>query len=167
MLKLQNMREGEVVEKVVRRHWMAFLNVVTYTIITVVFIITAYYVFWFHLWVNLWVIIYSMIMILFIFILWLNSELDLYVVTNKRIIWIDQISFLNRKMSECSLKDVQEVNSSTKWLFANILNYGGLIIQTAGTTSNFHMSIVPDPLITARQILNIVDHSKKKPSLEG
>jgi len=45
MLKLQNMREGGVVEKVVRRHWMAFLNVVTYTIITVVFIITAYYVF--------------------------------------------------------------------------------------------------------------------------
>lgn len=91
----------------------------------------------------------------------------MYVVTNKRIIGIDQVSFLDRQVSECSLKDIQEVNSSTKWLFANLLNYGSLTIQTAWTVSNFHMRIVPDPLQCARQVLNIVDHTKKKPTLEG
>jgi hypothetical protein len=38
----------------------------------------------------------------------------MYVITNKRIIGIDQISFLNRTVSECGLADVQEVNSKTK-----------------------------------------------------
>ena len=166
MLKLENMRDGEVVEKVIRRHWMAFLSVAIYSLIALIIIIAVYVVVWFNVWVNLWVVMFSMISILFIFVLWLNSELDLYVITNKRIIWVDQISFLNRKMSECSLKDVQEVNSSTRWLLANILNYGTLTIQTAGTVSNFHMSIVPNPLQTARQVLNIVDHNKKKPTLE-
>ncbi len=167
MLKLQNMREWEVVEKVVRRHWMAFVATALYCFMTVIIIISVYVVFWFNAWVNLGVTMFSMIMMLITYISWLNSELDLYVITNKRIIWVDQISFLDRKMSECSLKDVQEVNSSTKWLFANLLNYGSVTIQTAWTVSNFHMSIVPDPLLTARQILNIVDHYKKKPTLEN
>ena len=166
MLKLDNMRDGEVVEKVIRRHWMAFLSVAVYALLSMIIIIAVYVVAWFNVWVNLWVVMFSMISILFVFVLWLNSELDLYVITNKRIIWVDQISFLNRKMSECSLKDVQEVNSSTRWLLANILNYGTLTIQTAWTVSNFHMSIVPNPLQTARQVLNIVDHNKKKPTLE-
>jgi hypothetical protein len=55
-----------------------------------------------------------MISSLFLYIEWLNNELDMYVVTNKRIIGIDQVSFLNRTISECSLADVQEVNSKTK-----------------------------------------------------
>ncbi|MDD3646389.1 MAG: hypothetical protein PHH06_03195 [Candidatus Gracilibacteria bacterium] len=166
MIKLQNMREGEVVEKVVRRHWMAFLNVWGYAILSIAFVISLYLLFGFQSWVNLTVIIYTMVAILLLFILWLNSELDMYIVTNKRIIGVDQISFLDRQVSECSLKDVQEVNSNTKGLFANLLNYGSLTIQTAGNASNFHMSIVPDPLKCARQILNIVDHNKKKPTLE-
>lgn len=167
MLRLQNMREWEVVEKVIRRHWMAFMNVWTYWTLSIIFIITMYIFFGFKPWVNLLVILYTMVTILFLFILWLNSELDMYIVTNKRIIWVDQISFLDRQVSECSLKDVQEVNSNTKWLFANMLNYGSLTIQTAWTASNFHMSIVPDPLKCARQVLNIVDHNKKKPTLEN
>jgi hypothetical protein len=41
------------------------------------------------------------------------------------------VSFLNREVSECALNDVQEVNSKTKGLLANLLNYGSLTIQTA------------------------------------
>ena len=166
MLRLKNMREWEVVEKVIRRHWMAFVWVWLYTLAAILVVISLYAIFGFTAWVNLLVIVFVMVSILFILVMWLNNELDLYVVTNKRIIWIDQVSFLNRKVSECSLKDVQEVNSSTRWFFANMLNYGSLTIQTAWTMSNFHMSIVPDPLQAARQVLNIVDHNKKKPTLE-
>jgi len=91
----------------------------------------------------------------------------MYVITNMRIIWIEQISFLDREVSECSLKDVQEVNSKTKWLFSNIFDFWDLIIQTAGNISNFHMHMAPDPLHAAREVLNIVDHYKKQPTLEN
>lgn len=167
MLKLENLREGEVVEKVVRRHWIAFFLVAVYAVAGVLVIVWLYSIVWFLAWINILVIVFSMFLLLFLYVLWLNSELDMYVITNKRIIGIDEISFLNRQVSECSLKDVQEVNSLTKWVFANLLDFGSVTIQTAWNTSAFHMAIVPDPLKTARQILNIVDHSKKKPSFEN
>ncbi len=68
-------------------------------------------------------IVFLLFFIMFLYIEWLNHELDLYIVTNNRIIGVEQISFLNRTVSECSLGQVQEVNSKTKGLFANILIY--------------------------------------------
>jgi Bacterial PH domain len=88
---------------------------------------------------------------------WLNHELDMYVVTNNRIIWIEQVAFLNRVVSECNLAQIQEVNSSTQWLFSNILNYGTLTLQTAGRGTHFTMEFCPDILNCSRAVLNVVD----------
>jgi len=81
----------------------------------------------------------------------------MYIVSNNRVIWIDQISFLNRAVSECNLWQVQEVNSKTSWLFANIFNYWTLSIQTAWNQTNLKMDFAPDSMHAARKILNIVD----------
>ena len=81
----------------------------------------------------------------------------MYVVTNNRIIWVEQISFLNRTISEANLWQVQEVNSKTKGFFANILNFWTLSIQTAWNKTTLIMWFVPDVLQQARKILNIVD----------
>jgi len=86
----------------------------------------------------------------------------MYVVSNNRIIWIEQISFLNRTVSECNLWQVQEVNSKTSWLFANILNYGTLSIQTAWNKTTLKMDFCPDSIQAARKVLNIVDDYRDK-----
>jgi Bacterial PH domain len=99
---------------------------------------------------------------LFLFIEWLNHELDMFVITNNRIIGVEQISFLNRNVSECNLGQVQDVSSLTKWFFANILNYGTVTMQTAGNASNFLMDFCPKPLDNGRGILNIVDNYRDK-----
>ncbi|MCB9806748.1 hypothetical protein H6768_02475 [Candidatus Peribacteria bacterium] len=49
----------------------------------------------------------------YIFVHWVNNELDLLIVTNRRIIAYDQIKFLDRKMSQTTIDLVQEVNAST------------------------------------------------------
>lgn len=161
MLNLENLRQWEVVKKVLKRHWMAFLGLFFYTFLLIVVVIAIYLTMWFTAWSNFIVIILVMITSILLYIEWLNNELDMYVITNKRIIGIDQVSFLNRTVSECSLADVQEVNSRTKWVLANIFDYGSVVIQTAWNASNFHMSIVPEPLKSARQILNVVEELKK------
>lgn len=81
----------------------------------------------------------------------------MYVVTNNRIIGIDQISFLNRTISECNLGQVQEVNSKTSGFLANILNYGTLSVQTAWNLTTLKMDYCPDSIQQARKVLNIVD----------
>ncbi len=72
------------------------------------------------------------------------------------------MSFLNRIVSECNLRQVQEVNSSTKGFFANVLNYGTITVQTAGRETNFVMEFCPNPLENARLMLNTVENFRKR-----
>jgi uncharacterized membrane protein YdbT with pleckstrin-like domain len=87
----------------------------------------------------------------------MDHELDMYIITNNRIIGVDQVWFLNRKVSECNLWQVQEVWNQTKWLLANLLNYGSITIQTAWNATNFTMDLSPNPIENSRKILNEVD----------
>jgi len=160
MLQLENLRPGEEVKMVIRRHWIVFVMLWFHALLGLIINIILYILFGNQLWVNIITIIYLSAFLVFMYIEWINHELDMYVITNSRIIWIEQIGFLNREVSQCSLADVQEVNSKTKWFLANMLNYWSLTIQTAWNSSNFHMNYVPDSLQTARKVLNIVEENK-------
>lgn len=158
MLNLLNLREGEKVEMVIRRHWIVFAILWFYFILAVItsLIITLVFQYLPELWLLLNVLFWLIFLIWF-YVQWLNHELDLFIITNNRIIWVEQISFLNRTVSEANLWQVQEVNSQTKWFWANIMDYGDVMVQTAWTASNFDIHFAPTPIQTSRKILNIVD----------
>jgi len=158
MIKLEHLRPGEKVEKVIKRHWIVFVFLWLYFVFAISVSTTILWFFGSQLWVYFVLTCFWLLFSLFLYIQWLNHELDMFVISNNRIIWIDQISFLNRTISECNLGQVQEVNSQTKWLLANLLNYWQVTIQTAWNITNFDMTYVPDAIKSARQILNIVDH---------
>ena len=157
MLQIQNLREWEKIQLVLKRHWIVYIILWIYIFLAFVLTITLYVIFWFSIIANMLNVLFWMIMINFLFIEWLDHELDMYVVTNNRIIWLEQIAFLNRNMSECNLGQVQEVNSRTKWFFSNMLNYWTLSIQTAWNKTTMTMAFCPNSMQEARKILNIVD----------
>ncbi|NVP17226.1 PH domain-containing protein [Candidatus Gracilibacteria bacterium] len=158
MLQLENMRSGEKIVMVVKRHWIVFFILGVYFFLAFIASVSLYIILGFNILTHMLNILFWMIFSLFLYIEWLNHELDMYVVSDNRIIGIEQISFLNRVVSECNLGQVQEVNSKTSGLFANILNYGTLSIQTAGNKTTLQMDFCPDSMQAARKILNIVDH---------
>ena len=160
MLKLENLRDWEEVLMVIRRHWIVFVILWIHAFVGIIINIVLYAMFWFELWVNIFNLIYLNGFIVFMYINWINHELDMYVITNSRIIWIEQVWFLNRDVSQCALNDVQEANINTKWFFSNIFDYWVLTIQTAWNASNFRMEFVPDPLATSRKALNIAEDYK-------
>ena len=160
MLNLENLRKWEKVEMVLRRHWIVFVILGIHGFVGLIINIVLHWMFWFELWVSMFSLIYLMAFGVFMYIEWINHELDMYVVTNSRIIWIEQVWFLNREVSQCALNDVQEVNSKTKWFFANMFNYWDLTIQTAWNASNFRMNFVPDSLWASRKVLNFVEDYK-------
>ncbi|QFR39740.1 hypothetical protein A9Q91_06050 [Candidatus Gracilibacteria bacterium 28_42_T64] len=146
----------------VRRHWIIFVMLgaifVTGVIISIIlFVILGVTFLSMMLNITFW-----LFFLLVLYIKWLNHELDLYIITNNRIIGVEQKSFLDRKVSETNLGQVQEVNSSTKGVFSNLLNYGTLFIQTAGSQQNLKMDFAPDSMQEARKILNIVDDYRDK-----
>ena len=164
MLNLQNLKPGEEVIKVVRRHWIiyVFLGInmffaVWVSILTILFIGN-------NLWCYFLLVIFWLFVSIFMYIRWLDHELDMYVITNSRIIGIEQVWFLNRSLSETNLLQIQDVKSSTKWLLSNIFDFGTLTIQTAWSLTNFEMTFAPNVIQTARVILNIVYDYRDKDS---
>lgn len=166
MLHLENMRPWEKVITVIKRHWIVYVILWIYFFIWIIISISVYLILWTTVLSNLTNIVFWLFFSVFLYIEWLNHELDMYVVTNNRVIWIDQISFLNRNVSECNLWQVQEVNSKTSGLFANILNYWTLSIQTAWNVTTLKMDFCPDSMQAARKLLNVVDDYRDKQNIK-
>ena len=166
VLAVKNLRTGESIQYVLHRHWITLVYTGIYIgfvlLIALLMLVYQGTVFAFipASLFSLLLIAFVMVMTLIIYVYWVDNELDFYIVTNERIIGIEQLSFLNRTVRECSLDQVQEVNGFAKGLLENLLNFGSVTIRTASDTSEFKMDIAPEPLEHARIILNIIQEYK-------
>lgn len=80
------------------------------------------------------------------FAIWTHYYLDLWVVTDRRIILIDQIKFFSRNVSVFRLERTQDIEYQVKGLIPTLLNFGTIKAQTAGAhESNFSSKGMPDP----------------------
>lgn len=165
-LQISNLRPGERIEYVLHRHWITLIYtggyifvLIAVTILMLIFHNSLSVVIPSTL-LTLLLLAFIMFFTLFIFVYWIDNELDFYIITNERIIGIEQLSFLNRTVRECSLDQVQEVNGFARGLLENILNFGSVRIRTASDVSEFNMELAPDPLENARIILNLIQEYK-------
>lgn len=80
------------------------------------------------------------------FTTWTHYYLDLWVITDRRIIVIDQRGFFNRKVSSFRLERMQDIKVTVTGIVATLLNFGTIRAQTAGANeSNFASTGMPDP----------------------
>ncbi len=78
-------------------------------------------------------------------------------ITDKNVIQVIQKSLYERKVSHISLANVEDVTSEQRGVFANMLNFGTLKIETAGEQANFIFQLCPHPNRVARIILDAKD----------
>jgi len=94
---------------------------------------------------------------------WLNDEFDLFILTDRRLIDITQVSFLKRTVATTPLDQIQDTTSDIHGIVGTILNYGSIDVQTAaGDASSFTIDHVPDPSLVARKILTYAEERKGK-----
>lgn len=105
--------------------------------------------------------VYYLSVILFFYSYFLDFYLDLLVVTNDRLIDIEQIGVFARSVSEVDLYQIQDITSEVKGIFASLFNYGNLFIQTAGATEKFNIHNVPNPEQLRREILDLAEEDRK------
>lgn len=166
---LQNtFRSDEELKLVLKRHWIVYVYLgfyIFFLIVSSILLITYHSsIFSFIPWdvFSIFLIVYYLIYLLFLYITWINNELDLFVITNHRIRGIEQLSFLNRTISECSLDDIKEVNAQTKGLLENLFNFGTVSLHTASENSNFVMRFAPEPIDNASITRNVIQDNKAK-----
>ncbi len=166
MLKL---KEGEIIIGTFRKHWIlpaintavvsilflipvvALLFLVGETITTEYFEITfrleepSVAVFIISLWgLFLWIRFFSF---------WTDHHLDGWVLTNKRVIDMEQRGFFRRESASFRLERLQDVTTEVKGIIATLLKYGDVHVQTAGTDREFVLRHATNPKHVKEKIL--------------
>lgn len=80
------------------------------------------------------------VMLVYVYIDWHD---DFYVVTNKRVVHVDQIPGIRQKLEEAPLSAIQEIQFARNSIIAHVLNFGDLRVETFG--GSVAMKDVPQP----------------------
>jgi Bacterial PH domain len=80
--------------------------------------------------------------------------LNIWIVTDSRVLDIWQIAFFNRKVSELHLESIQDISVNTSGIVQSYFNFGNIDIQTAASAQHFTFEEVPDPLDIKDSIMN-------------
>ena len=88
-------------------------------------------------------IAYLMIIMLIAFLFWMDHYLDVWIITNERVIDVEQHGLFRRETSEFGIDKVQDITVEVPHMIATFLKYGNLRIQTAGERS-FTIKDVPN-----------------------
>ncbi len=175
---LPNQRPDEHVVLFLRRHWFALLTIVTaFFSLTIIPLALAWY-FWSL--VGAWIAgpitgpliiiggsLYFLSVWLFAFIELTDYYLDTWIVTNERIIDIEQQGLFNRTASELDLAAVQDTTAEIKGILQTVFTYGQVYVQTAGERGRFHFQNVDNPEHVKEIVTKLVEEDKKRVSALG
>ncbi len=104
-----------------------------------------------------------------LFGIWTNYYLDIWTVTNKRLITVDQCGLFKRNTGSFRLERLQDINVSVRGIIATFLKFGDLEAETASGDRNFTAKGIPDPQGLKALILHASDTTTfaQKPTLEA
>jgi hypothetical protein len=99
--------------------------------------------------------IWLLILWLSFFVSWTKYYLDVWFVTEKRIIAVDQRMIFNREVSNIRFDKVQDVSVDVRGFIATFLDFGNVKVQTASDDHReFYMTVVRHPQEVRRIIFN-------------
>ncbi len=135
-----------------RRHWInlffqiwplflfVFLLVISYFLITDSFSgeeLGVFFGFGFS--------IISLFLWVFLFFVFIDYYLDVWIITNERIINIEQKALFKREISELRLEKVQDLTTEVSGIISTLFDFGDLYVQTAGKRERFLFKSIPHP----------------------
>lgn len=87
--------------------------------------------------------VYILVLLVFLFLFWMQYYLNMWIVTTRRIIDVQQKGLFSREIAEIPLSHVQDVTIDVSGIFQTFLKFGTIRVQTAGERE-FAMTEVPD-----------------------
>lgn len=96
------------------------------------------------------------------FTIWLDYYLDIWIITDQRVIDVEQVGLFSRVVSEVDLEKIQDVTSEVHGALSTIFGFGDIYIQTAAEEKRFKMKSVPHPVTTRREIIKLYRKAKEK-----
>jgi len=158
-------KENEQIILMVRRHWFNILEQFFIVFLMLLLLMGS----WFVLPIFFPSLINSSSNILFdflrnlfemfiwitFFLIWVDYYFDVWIVTDRRVVNIEQKGLFNRQISELELARIQDVTTEVTGVIPTMLNYGNVFIQTAAEKERFIFRQVPDPYGIKDTLMNL------------
>jgi uncharacterized membrane protein YdbT with pleckstrin-like domain len=93
---------------------------------------------------------------------YLNWYRDKYIITDKRVVNIDQRSLFKRRVSEIELDRIQDISHEINGVMATSFDFGTVIISSAGG-GNIELREIPAPADIQDIIFKLVKEATKEP----
>jgi len=153
------LEQGEVVIREARKHWLLFVFELTpYAILTIIpFALSPFLRLLTPLAPYADIINYGEPLArgaigIWLLIVWTSAwgtftryYLNLWILTDRRIVEIIQHTYFHREVSSVLLNRVQDVTTEVRGALFSLLNIGNIHVQSAGTIDEFHMNGIGGP----------------------
>ena len=158
-------KEGEDIVMVIHRHWFNILEKMSlvFFMILILFASAVYLPYFFpifsfptanYLFIFLETF-FAMVTWMIFFLIWIDYYFDVWIITNLRIVNIEQNGLFNRTVSEMDFGRIQDVTTEVAGIIPTFLNYGDVQVQTAAETERFLFRQVPSPYEIKDQIMQL------------
>lgn len=104
---------------------------------------------------------YYLSIYLFFYAHFIDYYLDLWVVTNDRIVDIEQKGLFNRMITELDLFRIQDVTTIVNGVFPTVFKYGDVIVATASSTDNIIFKNIPHPDKVRQELITLAEEDRK------
>ena len=147
-----HLEENERVLLVLHRHWfvlvrelsvvilMIFMGIMVFSIKSMWYVLVAASALD-HLAAFL-LSLYALLILALVFAIWINYRLDVWIVTTKRVIDVEQRGLFNREISEFLVANIQDITTEVPTMIMTLFGFGNMTIQTAGQ-KNFTVREIP------------------------
>ncbi|MGM0482289.1 MAG: PH domain-containing protein [Patescibacteria group bacterium] len=168
------MKEGERVLKEVRRHWFVMLGPLfssLFLAITPLALILLLKIFSFDVFQYLFFegpsvyplmafyCLWLLLVFIFLAVQWTEYYLDVWYITNMRIVDVEQIGLFSRKAKTLNLERVQDATVEVSGFIATMLNFGVIHVQTAGVSREILLPHSRNPYDVKRLIFKAIEEN--------
>ena len=163
-------RKGENITKVYRRHKLVLLFELIPLAFFAFIIIAAIYLFAYFLAEKFLVFLPLVFLVAIIFLhqLWIiafmylaDFYLDVWILTNKRLVSIEQKGMFSRTVIEFELGNIQDISSDMHGVLPTLLHYGNIRIHTSSENQDFDFKEVGEPDLIKHEIAMAIAEYKK------
>lgn len=105
--------------------------------------------------------VYELLIAMIFYSTFLMYYLDLLIITNDRLVQIQQKTLFSRSVSELDLYKIQDASSSITGVVPTIFGYGNISIQTAGDQNKFSFDAVPHVNVVRRELMQLAEEDRK------
>lgn len=174
------LHSGEEIKLIVRKHWFLFLGQIFFMVAVFFFpflmfalikaLTSSLSVGWgfsfsdilTQIPVIFLILLWCLVMWMWVFVLWTDYYLDAWVITNKRIVSVDQKGFFRRQISTFRMERVQDITTEVGGIIPTFFNFGNITVHTAGEGKSFKMLGAPAPTNVKEIISALIEGNRSQ-----